>query len=52
MIEERKKWKNFFEILKRPYVWITLLILTVIIDHFLNISHWGWSIIKNLAGVK
>lgn len=50
LLEERQKWKHFFEILSRKYVYIpSLLIIVYLIDNpKVNIIH----MIKGLLGIS
>lgn len=53
IVKERTKWRHFFEILKRKYVFIPLIILLVyLIDNpDITIVTWALKFFKRIAGI-
>lgn len=53
IIEEKKKWENFFEILSRKYIFIPLIIVLVwVVDSpHINIVGLVLKLIRRIAGI-
>jgi len=54
ILKEHRKWKNFFDILSRRYVYVPLIVILIYLIDDSNINIVGAFIkfIKQIAGIK